>query len=181
MLYCSMNLGSTKQFELKMNGNTTDLLDKPMEYGVNIAFPELPLVSWDACANIVSASKAKQSKAKQSKAKQSKAKQSTPQGGAKQCSATREHVPSCVRERKPRTTAIQALLGTPQGGAKQCSATREHGKDRFRLTYSLPVISRRALESYLLTSPWNEASRLRSGFVFLCRHFIPENDWTDRK
>ena len=81
MLYCSMDLGPTMDFELKMNGNTTDLLDKPMEYGVNIAFPELPLVSWDACANIVSASKAKQSKAKQSKAKQSKAKQSKAKHG----------------------------------------------------------------------------------------------------
>ena len=63
-------------FELKMNGNTVDLLEKPMDCGVNTAFSELPYVSWDACANIVSASKAKQSKAKQSKAKQSKAKQS---------------------------------------------------------------------------------------------------------
>ena len=56
-------------FELKMNGNTVDLLEKPMDCGVNTAFSELPYVSWDACANIVSASKAKQSKAKQSKAK----------------------------------------------------------------------------------------------------------------
>ena len=97
MLYCSMDLGATMEFELKMNGNTVDFLEKPMDCVVNPPFPELPFVSRDACANIVSASKAKQSKAKQSKAKQSK--------------------------------------------AKQCSATREHGKDRFRLTSSLPVIS----------------------------------------
>ena len=68
-------------FELKMNGNTAVFLEKPMDCGVNTAFPELPVVSWYACANIVSASKAKQSKAKQSKAKQSKAKQSKAKQG----------------------------------------------------------------------------------------------------
>ena len=71
-----MDLGPTMDFELKMNGNTVVFSGKPMEFGGNNAYPELPVVSWDACANIVSASKAKQSKAKQSKAKQSKAKQS---------------------------------------------------------------------------------------------------------
>ena len=49
------------EFELKMNGNTVDLLEKPMDCGVNTAFPDLPFVSWDACANIVSASRAEQS------------------------------------------------------------------------------------------------------------------------
>jgi len=56
-----------------MNGNTAVLPERLLECGMNTVYPGMPFVSGAACANIVSASKAKQSKAKQSKAKQSKA------------------------------------------------------------------------------------------------------------
>ena len=46
------------KFELGMRGNTAVLPEKSMEFVGNTAYPESPLVPRDACANIVSASKA---------------------------------------------------------------------------------------------------------------------------
>ena len=64
------------EFELKINGKAADLPERPLECCSNIAYSDLSFVSWDACANNVSASRAEQSRAEQSRAEQSRAEQS---------------------------------------------------------------------------------------------------------
>ena len=61
------------EFELKINGKAADLPERPLECCSNIAYSDLSFVSWDACANNVSASRAEQSRAEQSRAEQSRA------------------------------------------------------------------------------------------------------------